>query len=174
MATAVRIGLKDLPAEVVVNIMASIPSPIALLNFLTAFTTVIDLFEKFHSEILYPVFTIEASLTIQQRLANEAEPVSYDAGLACSQDLGRWKVPPLKAFHLEKPHLTLMAIVLECVTGREISEAERFRTELEQRGADMSMCHQYTRYWMFRLVHEEAVAVVSSVLQQPQLRKARA
>ena len=63
--------------------------------------------------------------------------------------------------YLKEPHLTLMAIVLECVTGREVSEAERLRTELEEMGADMGLCRKCTRYWMLRLVHEEAIVVVS-------------
>ena len=161
MAGTVRTEIRGLPAEIVVQIMACMPSPIALLDFLTAFTSVIELFEKFHSEILDQVLIIEAPPMVQKMIAEGGKPVSYEFARACSQDAERWNAPALKVPSLRKPHLTLMTIVLDCATGPETKEAKSLRKELEAMGADMNLCYEYTRYWKFRLVHEEAVAVVS-------------
>ncbi|KAL8828948.1 MAG: hypothetical protein Q9191_002296 [Dirinaria sp. TL-2023a] len=159
MAATVCTDLRELPSEIFVKIMACMSSPIALLDFLTTFTSVIELFENFHMEILPPVLISESPPGLQQRIAEEAPSVSYDVALASWQDAERWTAPALRVAKLKKPHLTLMRIVLEYATGRRTMEAKRLGKELEEMGADVNVCYELTRYWTFRLVHEDAVAV---------------
>ena len=155
-------GLKDFPAEVLINFMASMPSPITLLNFLTASPYTHSIYRRFHCEILSRVLTTEAPGSVQIELMKK-RPVSYGVALRAARIRKDPATALLEVPVLKKPMVTLIALVLATISDEEMKTLEELRSELEAREPDRELQASFLSYWRQRLVAEEAYALVSSL-----------
>ena len=155
-------GLKDFPAEILIDFMESMPSPLTLLHFLDASPYTYALFRRFHREILSRVLIAEAPARVVSQLS-KLEPLRYRAALSIARQP---RDPDSRVLHvpkLEKPMVTLMSLVLAAVPEKHWNrKCRRTDLQLEERGADQELRMMYLGYWRQRLNEEEAAEVVGS------------